>query len=40
MDKNFIINWSDYKNSILLTNGPELRRLDTAIHKIIDFSRN
>jgi len=40
MDKNFIVNWQDYKNSILLTNGPELRRLDTAIHKIIDFSRN
>ena len=40
MDKNFMVNWQDYKNSILLTNGPELRKLDTAIHKIIDFSRN
>ena len=40
MDKNFIVNWQDYKNSILLTNGPDLRKLDTAIHKIIDFSRN
>ena len=40
MDKNFIVNWQDYKNSILLTNGPELRKLDTAIHKIVDFSRN
>jgi hypothetical protein len=40
MDKNFIVNWQDYKNSILLTNGSDLRKLDTAIHKIVDFSRN
>jgi hypothetical protein len=40
MDKNFIVNWQDYKNSILLTNGPDLRKLDTAIHKIVDFNRN
>lgn len=39
MDKNFIINWQDYKNSILLTNGPDLRRLDTSIYKIIDFNK-
>jgi hypothetical protein len=40
LDTRFIINWQDYKNSILLTNGPELRKLDTAIFKIVDFSRN
>ena len=40
LDKNFIVNWNDYKNCILLTNGPELRRLDTAIHRIVDFNRN
>jgi hypothetical protein len=39
LDKNYIVNWNDYKNCILLTNGPDLRRLDTAIHRIIDFSR-
>jgi len=39
LNKNYIVNWNDYKNCILLTSGPELRRLDTAIHKIIDFSR-
>jgi hypothetical protein len=39
LDKNFIINWQDYKNCILLTTGPDLRRLDTAIHKIIDFNK-
>jgi len=40
LNKNFIVEWNDYKNCILLTNGPDLRKLDTAIHKIVDFSRN
>jgi hypothetical protein len=40
LDTRFIVNWQDYKNSILLINGPDLRKLDTAIHKIVDFSRN
>lgn len=39
LDTKFIINWHDYRNSILLTNGPELRKLDTAIHKIIDLNK-
>ena len=39
LDKSFIVNWNDYKNCILLTDGPSLRRLDTAIHKIIDFNK-
>jgi hypothetical protein len=39
LDTRFIVNWADYKNCILLNNGPELRKLDTAIHKIIDLSR-
>lgn len=39
LDKNYMVNWNDYKNCILLNNGPEIRRLDTAIHKIIDLSR-
>ena len=39
LDTKFIIYWPDYKNSILLTSGPNLRKLDTAIYKIVDFSR-
>jgi len=39
LDKNFIINWNDYKNCILLTSGLNIRRLDTAIHKIVDLSK-
>ena len=40
LDTRYMVNWQDYKNCILLTNGPELRKLDTAIFKIVDFSRN
>ena len=39
MDKNFIVNWQEYKNCILLTNGPDIRKLDTAIFKIVDLSK-
>jgi hypothetical protein len=39
LDKNYMVNWADYKNSILLTNGPELRKLDTSIHKIINLNQ-
>lgn len=38
LDTSYIVNWHEYKNSILLTNGPDLRRLDTAIYKIIDLA--
>jgi len=38
LDTKYIINWADYKNCILLNTGPELRKLDTAIHKIVDLS--
>jgi hypothetical protein len=40
LDTKYIINWADYKNCILLNTGPELRKLDTAIHKIIDLSNH
>jgi hypothetical protein len=40
LDTRYVIPWQEYKNSILLTNGPDLRKLDTAIHKIVDFNRN
>jgi hypothetical protein len=39
LDKNFMVDWNDYKNCILLTDGPNLRKLDTSIHKIIDFNK-
>jgi hypothetical protein len=39
LDKNYMVDWNQYKNCILLTDGPNLRKLDTAIHRIIDFSK-
>lgn len=39
LDTSYIVNWHEYKNSILLTNGPDLRKLDTAIYKIIDLGK-
>lgn len=39
LDKGFVVEWTDYKNCMLLTTGPDLRRLDTSIFKIIDFGR-
>jgi hypothetical protein len=34
LDTSFMINWNDYKNSILLTQGDDLKKLNTTIHKI------
>lgn len=38
LDKNYVVNWNNYKNCILLNNGDEIRKLDTVIHKIINLS--
>jgi hypothetical protein len=36
-DPIYKIEWTDYKNTILLTTGPDLRKLETAIHKIVNI---
>ena len=36
-DPNYRVNWPDYKNTILLTNGPDLRKLETTIYKIVNL---
>ena len=35
LDNKFVVNWQDYRNSILLTQGDDLRKLNTSIHKIV-----
>ena len=35
LDNKFMVNWQDYRNSILLTQGDDLRKLNTSIHKIV-----
>jgi len=37
LDTSYKINWNDYKNSILLTQGDTLRKLGTKVHKIIEI---
>lgn len=36
-DKNFKVDWSYFRNSVLLTRGPELRIVKTKLEKIIDL---
>ena len=35
IDSNFKVNWPDYQNSVLLTQGDDLRIINTKIYKII-----
>ena len=35
LDNKFVVNWADYRNAILLTQGEDLRKLNTSIHKIV-----
>jgi len=35
IDKNFKVNWVDYRNSVLLTRGGEFCKLNTKIHDIV-----
>ena len=37
LDTSYRINWPDYKNCILLTKGPELKRVNTKLYKIIEL---
>lgn len=35
LDTSYIINWNNYKNCILLTQGNDIKRLNTIIHKVV-----
>ena len=37
LDKTFIINWPFYENSLLLTDGEELKHIHLDLHKRIDL---
>lgn len=36
LDTNYRIKWEDFHNCILLTKGPELKRVNTKLFKIVD----
>jgi hypothetical protein len=35
VDSNYKIEWPDFKNTVLLTQGTDLRKLETKINKIV-----
>ena len=37
LDTSYRINWSDYRNCVLLTKGPELKRVNTKLYRIIEL---
>lgn len=37
LDTSYRVNWNDYTNCILLTKGPELKRVNTRLHQIIEL---
>ena len=37
LDTSYRINWPDYKNCVLLTKGPELKRVNTKLYKILEL---
>ena len=37
LDTSYRINWDDFRNCILLTKGPELKRVNTKLYKIIEL---
>lgn len=36
LDINYQVNWNDYKNTVLLSQDNELKKLSTKIHKIVN----
>jgi hypothetical protein len=37
LDTSYRINWADFRNCILLTKGPELKRINTKLYKIVEL---
>ena len=37
LDTSFRIEWQNYRNTVLLTQGDDLRKLSTKIHKIVNL---
>ncbi len=37
VDKNFKVSWPDYRNCVLLTKGPDLKRINTKLFRIVEL---
>lgn len=40
LDKNFIIDWNKFKNSLILTNTDGTKRIQTRVFEVIEFNQN
>ena len=40
LDKTFVIDWSKFRNSIILTNTEGTKRIQTRIFEVIEFNQN
>lgn len=38
LDKNFQVNWNNYKNCLLLLKNEQIRRLNTKVYSVIEFN--
>ena len=37
LDTSYRVNWADYRNCVLLTKGPELKKVNTKLFKIVEL---
>ena len=37
LDTNYKVDWADYRNCVLLTKGPELKRINTKLFRILEL---
>lgn len=37
LDTSYKINWTDYQNCVLLTKGPDLKRVNTKLYRIVEL---
>lgn len=40
LDKNFIIDWNKFRNSLILTNTEGTKRIQTRVFEVIEFNQN
>ena len=40
LDKNYVIDWEKFKNTIIVTNVEGTKRISTRIFEVIDFNQN
>jgi hypothetical protein len=40
LDKNFIVDWNKFKNSLILTNTEGTKRIQTRVFEVIEFNQN